>query len=175
MVEYLRVGIVTEPHGVRGEFKVFPTTDDVTRFESYREVVVERNQKTPEESGAVEVRSIESVKYQKDRVILKVSGISSRDESEKLRKAELYVHRSRSTPPKEGEYFTADLYDLTVRTEESETVGIVEDVLKTGANDVFVVRKTDGKELLLPNIPDCIRKGNREARTMTVYLMPGLE
>ena len=175
MVEYLRVGIVTEPHGVRGEFKVFPTTDDVTRFESYREVIIERTGKTPEESGGTEVRPIESVKYQKDRVILKVGGISSRDDAEILRKAELFVHRSQSTPPKEGEYFTADLFGLSVVTEEGETVGFVEDVLKTGANDVFVVRKPDGKELLLPNIPDCIRKVDLDAGVMTVYLMPGLE
>ena len=174
MTEYLRTGVVTEPHGVRGAVKVYPTTDDVTRFEQYGELVVERTGKTPEESGAAEVRTVESVQYQKDRVILKLSGISDRNEAETLRRAELYVHRSRTAPPKEGEHFTADLYGLRVVTEDGETLGTLTDVMKTGANDVFSVKRPDGRELLLPNIPDCIRNVDLDAGTMTVFLMPGL-
>ncbi len=175
MVEYLRTGVVTEPHGIRGEIKVFPTTDDVTRFERYGELVVERGGKTPEESGGAEVRKIESVKYQKDRVILKLSGIDSRNDAETLRRAELYVHRSHSTPPKEGEYFTADLYGLQVFTEDGRKVGVVEDVLKTGANDVFSIRKEDGKELLLPKVDAFVRNVDVETGVMTVFLLPGME
>lgn len=174
MVEYLRTGIVTEPHGIRGEVKVFATNDDVTRFTRYGELVVERNGKTPEESGAPEVRAIESVKFQKDRVILKLAGINDRNAAETLRRAELYVHRSRTDAPKEGEYFTADLIGLSVKTEEGELLGTVADVLKTGANDVIEIRKADGKELLLPDIPDCVRKVDTASGEMTVRLLPGL-
>ena len=175
MVEFLRAGIVTEPHGIRGEIKVFPTTDDVTRFERYGELFVERNGKTPEESGGREVRKITSVKYQKERVILKLEGIETRDDAELLRKAELYVHRSRSAPLKEGEFFTADLYGLQVFTEDGRKVGTVEDVLKTGANDVFSIRKEDGKELLLPKADAFVRNIDVEAGRMTVFLVPGIE
>ena len=174
-MEYFRVGIVTEPHGIRGEIKVFPTNDDVTRFERYAETVVERSGKTPEESGASEVRRITSVKYQKDRVILKLSGVDTRNDAETLRKAELYVHRDRTTPPKEGEFFTADLYGLQVFTEDGRKVGVVEDVLKTGANDVFSIRKEDGKELLLPKVDAFIRSIDVEEGRMTVFLVPGIE
>lgn len=171
----MRVGIVTEPHGICGEVKVYPTNDDVTWFELYRELLVVPNGKEPGETDQAKLHGILSVKYQADRVILKLSGIETRNDAELLRKCELYVHRSRTAPLKEGQYLTADLYGMTVCLEDGTKIGTVEDVLKTGANDVFQIRKTDGKELLLPNIPACVKKADPENGVMTVFILPGLE
>ena len=175
MVEFLRTGIVTEPHGIRGEVKVYPTTDDPKRFEVYGELVVERGGKTPEESGGGEVRKIERVRYGKGRVILKLSGIDDRNAAELLRRAELYVHRQNTPPPEDGKFLTADLYGLLAVTEEGEPAGTVEDVLKTGANDVLVLRTKAGKEILLPCIPLCVKQVDVSKGTVTVYVLPGLE
>lgn len=167
MTEYLRIGTVTSPHGVHGEFSVYPTTDDLNRFKQVKKVVV-TTLKTREE------KKIESVKYFKGMAILKLSGISTRDEAETYRNAELWIHRSES-PKEPGKHLICDLLEMEVVTETGEPVGHMKDVLQTGANDVFVVEKPDGKELLLPKIPSCILNVDEEAKKITVFVLPGLE
>ena len=64
---------------------------------------------------------------------------------------------------------------LNVATEDGVSIGVLDDVWQTGANDVYVVKKHDGKELLLPKIPSCILNVDEEARRITVCVLPGLE
>ena len=167
--DLLRIGIVTRPHGVRGEVKVYPTTDDIERFATVGEVRLFLR------DNALGAHAIESVKHFKDQVILKLSGVNDMNAAEGLRNAELYIERSQSGPLKEGQYFRCDLLDLKVVLEDGTAVGTVEDVLETAANDVFVIRTEDGKELLLPNIPDCIRNVDLSEGTMCVAILPGLD
>lgn len=166
--EYLRVGVVVKPHGVKGEVNVYPTTDDLNRFSEIDTVQVDLK-------GTRTEYQIEGVKYFKGMAILKLRGVSDMDTAEKLRNAELYIHRSQSSPCKEGEYFICDLIDMEVVTESGEKVGVVTDVLTTYANSVIVVKKSDGKELLLPKIPSCVLNVDVESQKMTVYVLPGLE
>ena len=166
--DYLRVGVITSPHGIKGEVNVYPTTDEPDRFSQISDLFTEKN-------GQSEKRTVEGVKFFKGMVILKLSGIDSIDDAEKMRSADLYIHRSQSSPCKEGEYFVCDLLDLDVVDLEGQTVGTVKDVLTTGANPVIVIQKPDGKELLLPKIPVCIREVDLENGKMTVFVMPGLE
>ncbi|MBQ4002028.1 MAG: 16S rRNA processing protein RimM [Lachnospiraceae bacterium] len=166
--EFLRIGVVTSPHGVRGEVRVYPTTDEISRFSEVGTLLLEKE-------GVRSLRTIESVKQLKGMVALKLSGIDSVEEAEKIRNADLLIRRDQSSPLKEGQYFIGDLLDLLAVREDGTEVGTVEDVLKTGANSVLVIKKKDGKELLLPVIPDCVLSVDSDEGIMTIHVLPGLE
>ena len=166
--EFLRIGVVTSPHGVRGEVRVYPTTDEISRFSEVGTLLLEKE-------GVRSLRTIESVKQLKGMVALKLSGIDSVEEAEKIRNADLLIRRDQSSPLKEGQYFIGDLLDLLAVREDGTEVGTVEDVLKTGANSVLVIKKKDGKELLLPVIPDSVLSVDSDEGIMTIHVLPGLE
>ena len=167
MEDYLQVGVITKAHGVRGEVAVFPTTDDPKRFKKLKTVLLESKKERKQVK-------ITSVKFVKNMVILKLEGIDDRDKAETYRQAGLFVTREQAVPLGEDEWFIADMYGLAVSTDEGEALGVLDDVLQTGANDVYVVKTPDGKEILIPALKQCILDVNMEARTMTVHLLPGL-
>ena len=167
MIGMFRVGVITQPHGVRGEMKVFPTTDDPRRFEDLDTVILD----TGKEKRNL---TIQSVKYQKNLVILKCKEVNDRNEVELLRKAELYVTRDQAVELEEGEYFIADLLGCKVVSDEGEDLGVLDDVLQTGANDVYSVKKKGEKELLIPVIPQCVLNVDIEKKEILVHLLEGL-
>ena len=118
--------------------------------------------------------SIEQVKFFKNMVILKFKGYDNINDVETWRQRDLLITRDQAVELKEDEYFITDLIGLTVVNEEEAVLGRVKDVLETGANDVYVVELTGGKELLLPAIKDCILNVDLEAGTVTVHIMDGL-
>ena len=166
--EFLRIGVVTSPHGVRGEVRVYPTTDEISRFSEVGTLLLEKE-------GVRSLRTVESVKRLKGMVALKLSGINSVEEAEMFRNADLLIRRDQSSPLKEGQYFIGDLLGLTALKEDGSAAGKVEDVLKTAANSVLVIRKPDGRELLLPVIPDCVLSVDPDEETMMIHVLPGLE
>ena len=127
MISELQVGVITQTHGIRGEVKVFPTTDDVNRFRKLKEVILETE--------------IEGVKFFKQYVILKFKNYDSINDMEKYKKARLLVPRDKAVKLKKDEYFVADLIGMKVVTEDGTPFGILKNVLETGANDVYVVEK----------------------------------
>lgn len=163
----LQVGVITSTHGVRGEVKVFPTTDDPARFKKLKKVILD----TGKENLELEVAG---VKFFKNMVILKFKEFDNINDVEKYRQKSLYVTRENAVKLKKNEYFIADLIGLAVRTDEDEELGELTDVLQTGANDVYAVRMADGEEVLIPAIKDCIKEVDVEAGRMTVHLLPGL-
>lgn len=167
MEELLQVGIITQTHGLRGEVKVFPTTDDVKRFRQLKEVLLD----TGKDKIALE---IEGVKFFKNLALLKFKGYDNINDIERYKGKSLYVTRENAVKLKKDEYFIADLIDLEVFNEEGTLLGILTDVIETGANDVYAVRLTDGRELLLPAIRQCILEVDMEARRMKVHVMDGL-
>ena len=167
MEDLLQVGIITSTHGVRGEVKVYPTTDDPRRFRRLKEVVLD----TGKEKRNLE---IEGVKFFKQFVILKFKGLDSINDIEKYRQKSLYVTRKNAVRLQRDEYFIADLIGLNVQDEEGNTLGTVKDVIETGANDVYEVEMTDGKSLLLPAIKQCILNVDVENGTMQVHILEGL-
>ncbi len=167
MEEMLQVGVVTTTHGVRGEVKVFPTTDDVNRFKKLKEVFLD--------IGKEKVRlEIEGVKFFKQMVILKFKGIDTLDDAAGYRQAGLYVTRENAVKLQKDEYFIADLIGVSVYDEADQLLGGLEDVMATGANDVYVIRMTDGRELLLPAIRQCILDVDVEQGRMKVHVLEGL-
>ena len=166
MEQMLRVGVITSTHGVRGEVKVFPTTDDAKRFKTLKKVILDGRE-------PLEL-SIEQVKFFKNMVILKFKGYDNINDVETWRQRDLLITRDQAVELKEDEYFITDLIGLTVVNEEEAVLGRVKDVLETGANDVYVVELTGGKELLLPAIKDCILNVDLEGRRMKVHVLDGL-
>uniref|UniRef100_UPI00405658BA ribosome maturation factor RimM n=1 Tax=Agathobacter sp. TaxID=2021311 RepID=UPI00405658BA len=167
MEQFLRVGVITSTHGVRGEVKVYPTTDDPQRFKKLKQVILDDGKQTRE-------LEIMSVKFHKNMVILKFKGIDNINDVEKYKQADLLITRENAVKLEEGEYFIVDLIGLKGTTDEGEEIGMLSDVIQTGANDVYVFSKEGVKDLLVPKIPDCVKEINLEEGTVLVHLLPGL-
>ena len=167
MEDLLQVGAITQTHGIRGEVKVFPLTDDVGRFKKGISLILDLGRSRLD-------LEVETVKFFKQFVILKFKGYDSINEIEKFVKKNLYVTRENAVKLKKDEYFIADLIGLTVVTDDGSVLGTLTDVITTGANDVYAVKMESGKELLIPAIHDCILQVNDDERKMTVHLLDGL-
>lgn len=167
MDNLLKVGIISNTHGIRGEIKVFPTTDDPKRYLDLEELILD----TGKEKKKME---IEKVRFYKNMVILKFKGIDDINEVLPYRQKNLYVTREQAVPLKENEYFIADLIGLAVVSDEGEELGEVTDVIQSAANDIYVIKKKGMPELLVPAIKDCIKKVDVEAGSMEIHLLPGL-
>lgn len=163
----LQVGVITQTHGIRGEVKVFPTTDDANRFKKLKEVILD----TGRERLSME---IEGVKFFKQFVILKFKGYDSINDVEKYKQGRLLVTRDHAVRLKKDEYFVADMIGMRVVTDEGEDFGVLKEVLATGANDVYVVSRKDGIEVLLPAIKECIKKIDIDEQVMEIHVMDGL-
>lgn len=167
MEERLQVGVIASTHGVRGEVKVFPTTDDVKRFKRLKEVILDAGK----EQLPLE---IEGVKFFKQFAILKFKGIDNINDIEKYKGKSLFVTRENAVKLKKDEYFIADLMGLKVLDEEEKEIGVLKDVMETGANDVYVIALHDGRELLLPAIRQCVLAVDVEEGFIKIHILEGL-
>lgn len=167
MITELQVGIITQTHGIRGEVKVFPTTDDAARFKKLKEVILDNGKERL-------TMTIEGVKFFKKFVILKFKGYDSINDIEKYKNAKLIVPRDKAVKLQKGEYFVADLIGMQVVTEDGLAFGVLKTVLETGANDVYVIETKEQKEVLLPAIKECILDISMDKAVMTVHIMDGL-
>ena len=167
MEELLQVGVITQTHGIRGEVKVFPTTDDARRFKKLKTVILDIR---PEPV----LLNIENVKFFKNMVILKFKEFNNINEVEKYKGRDLLIRRDQAVKLGPDENFIIDLVGLSVVTDEGGDFGTLKDVMKTGANDVYVIEGRDGKEYLFPAIKQCVLNVDLEAQTITVHIMDGL-
>lgn len=167
MEELLQVGVITSTHGVRGEVKVFPTTDEPKRFKKLKEVILD----TGKEQRTLE---IEQVKFFKNMVILKFKGLDNINEVEKYRQKSLLVTRKNAVKLQKDEYFIADLIGIQAIDEDDEELGVITDVIQTGANDVYVISKENEQDLLVPAIKECILEVNVKKKYVKIHLLPGL-
>ena len=167
IAELYQVGAITQTHGLRGEVKVFPMTDDVSRFKGMKELILDAGKEQL-------VLEVTSARQQKDRVILKFKGIDNINDIEKYKGCGLYVTKEKRVPLQEDEYFIADLIGCAVFSDEEEHLGEISDVITTGANDVYIVKCPDKKEILIPAIRQCILKVDVDNRRVDVHLLEGL-
>lgn len=167
MEKYLRVGVIANTHGVRGEVKVYPTTEDIKRFDYLKEAVID----TGKEKINVNVTG---VKYFKNMVILKFEQYDNMDQVIPLKGMDLLVTRENAIPLAEGEHYIVDMIGCKIITDDGNTLGELTDVMQTGANDVYVVKTNDGKEVLLPAIKECVLEKNIENKVIKVHIMKGL-
>lgn len=167
MEKLLQVGVISSTHGVRGEVKVFPTTDDVKRFKKLKNVILD----TGREHMHLEV---ENVKFFKQFAILKFKGIDNINDIEKYKGKSLLVDREHAVKLRKDEYFIADMIGLQVFTDDGEAFGTLKDVLETGANDVYIIDSLKHGEVLVPAIKQCILDVDIENGKMIIHLMEGL-
>ena len=169
MEDHFRIGVITRPHGVLGEMKVYPVTDDIKRFKGMKEILMG----PPEgQKGELSTVKVEGVRFQKNMVLLKLSGIESPEEARKLSQYQLYVKREDAIPLSDGEYYVSDLLGLSVLSEKGEKLGILKDVLKTAANDVYVVKGE--REILVPAVKEYVLSIDLPKGEMTVLFVEGM-
>ena len=149
--DLFKVGAITSTHGVHGEVKVFPTTDDIKRFKKQKDYLL----KTKDGYRPVTVKS---VKYFKQFVILGFEEFSSPEDILPYRRCELYTDREHA-----------------IKCDEDENkIGIIKDVIETGANDVYIIDPGDGRELLVPAIKQCILNVDIDNKRMDIHILDGL-
>ena len=167
MVEEFQIGVITQTHGIKGEVKVFPTTDDVKRFKRLEKVTIDSGKKRFE-------AEIESIKFFKQFVILKFKGFDTIEDIQPYKQAKLLVDREHAVRLRKDEYFVADLIGTKVVSDEGTELGVMTDVIETGANDVYVVKNSEGEEILFPAIKDCVKEVDLENGVITLHVMDGL-
>ena len=142
MEQYFEIGKITGTHGIRGTMRVFPTTEDPSRFERLKEIIVEIR-------GKRETFHIQKVAFHKQFVLLTVKEITDINVAELYKNGRILIPDAMAIPLGEDEYYNRDLYGLKVVTEEGEELGELTEIFPTGSNDVYVVKKDGkGKELL---------------------------
>ncbi len=165
-VRYIAVGRIIKPHGVRGEVSAVLLTDFPERFETTEWLYLgDEYEADPYE--------LESFRWHKSNILLKFVEVTDRNYAEALRGLYVQVPVEEAVPLPEGEFYIYQLIGLQVETTEGESLGIIEQVLETGANDVYVVKHGD-REILLPAIPDVVKKVDLQAQLVTVQMMDGL-
>ena len=157
--ERIVIGRVGAAHGIRGELRIIPLTDFPERFAALREVMV-----------GDELLHIESVKPQGKNFLMRFREYTVREDAQKLTGRLLTVARAEAAPLDEGEYYVFDIVGLTVYDEENNELGTVENVLRTGSNDVYAVRSEDGCEILIPALRKVVRTIDVLNGRMTVRL-----
>lgn len=166
MEQFLQVGVISSTHGIRGEVKVFPTTDDAARFKKLKKVLLDMGKEQLE-------LEVQSVKFFKQFVILKFKGIDNINDIEKYKGKSLLVLREDAVPLGRDEYYIADLIGMEVFTGD-ERFGVVKDVMETGANEVYIIDSDMHGEVLIPAIRQCILDVDVENKKMQIRLMDGL-
>ena len=157
MEQFLRVGVISSTHGIKGEVKVFPTTDDVNRYKDLKEVFLDTGK------GRI-LMELEQVKFHKNMVIVKFKGYDNINDIEMYKGKDLLISREHAVSLAPDENFIIDLIGLKVVTDEGKDFGTVKDILQTGANDVY----------LFPSIKECILDVNLEEGKVTVHILDGL-
>ena len=167
MEKYFRVGVIANTHGIRGEVKVYPTTDDINRFKKLKKCILDTGKEYID-------LNVESVKFFKNMVILKFKEYNNINDIECQKGKDILVSRDNAVKLEKGEYYIADILGAKVILEDGSEFGVLEDVMQTGANDVYVVKTLDNKEVLLPKIDECVKKLDIENKIVTVHIMKGL-
>ena len=166
MEQFLQVGVISSTHGIRGEVKVFPTTDDPMRFKKLKKVLLDTGRERVE-------LEVQSVRFFKQFAIVKFKGIDNINDIEKYKGKGIFVPREDAVPLDEDEYYIADLIGMEVFTEDGH-FGVVKDVMETGANEVYIIESDEHGEVLIPAIRQCVLDVNVEEKKMKIRLMDGL-
>ena len=163
--EDLVLGRILRPHGVRGMLLVEGFTDIIHSLRPTMEILL----------GSDRVPAVvRSFRAHRARFLLRIEGCEDRDAAETWRGQDIFLSLDDAEPLPDGVYFHWQILGLTVVTEEGERLGTVDQILETGANDVYVVHTQTGEELLLPAIESVILRTDLESKQLTVRLIPGL-
>lgn len=167
MYEYLQIGEIVNTHGIKGEIKIIPLTDDPERFEDLDWLYIDKK-------GKLDRHNIESVKYLKNLVVLKLEGINTPEAGEALKGNFLLIDRKHAVQLPKDSYFICDLIGLQIEDNNGIVLGKLVNVLHTGSNDVYVARAENGREILIPALKSVVNEISLEMGLIKVTLPEGL-
>ena len=163
--DFIAVGRVVRPHGVRGNLLVEPISDLIQSLDQGSVVFVGTEHEPAE---------VVFAQTHKHRYLVSVQNCQSREQAELWRDQELYLRTEHAGDLPEGTYYHWQIIDMLVETMEGRELGRIRQILVTGANDVYVIEMANGEELLLPAIDDVVQEIDVEAGRMRVRLLSGL-
>ena len=168
------IGIIVKPQGIKGELRVLPTTDDPSRFALLKEIYVRSPSHTSTDVSTMRKYTITSVRQQKGIVVLTLPDVNDRTTAEAMVNHVIVIPDAWALPLAEDEYFIRDLIGIPTYNEADEPLGEIADVLRTGANDVYVIQPPTGTSFMVPAIKDVVLNVDMKARRITLRLMDGL-
>lgn len=163
-MDYFKLGQITSPVGIKGEMRVYPYTDDTTRFSAVKTILVE---------GEKEPRTLEKSRPDKNLVVIKLSGIDDRNASELYRGKNLFVNKE-DFPLDEDVFFADDIIGIEVFSEDGQRVGKVINILNKPNQDIYEIEKADGNSFMLPAVKEFIVDVDTKEGKMTVHLIDGI-
>ncbi|MCT4687398.1 ribosome maturation factor RimM [Vallitalea sp.] len=166
-MDYFNIGKIVNTHGIRGEVKIIPLTDEPKRFELLEYVYIDNNR-------TIEKYTINSIRYFKNMIIIKFDELKDMTSAEKLKQSIIKIPRELALPLEDDEYYVQDLIGIDVSTDAGRDLGTIKDIIFTGSNDVYVIETDDKKEILIPAIKQCIKQVDMKNKTMIVLLLEGL-
>jgi len=171
MPDYITIGRILGPHGLKGDVKVFPLTFSKERFMEIERVFLET-------ASGMKPLHIDMASLHGERVVLSFREITGREEASLLRGKEILIRREESPEPGEGEYYHYQIIGLEVFTKEGTPIGEVTGIIETGSNDVFVVKPQPdlkgAKEILIPAITDVVEEIDLEEGRIIITPVEGL-
>ncbi len=166
MLEYISIGQIINTYGIKGELKVYPLTDNIRRFDDIDAVFIDEN-------NMLKRYEIQRIKYLNNIIVIKFKYIDNLKSAEKLRNKYIKVHRNDAVKLPENSFFVCDIIGTEVFTIEGILLGKVQDVIKTGSNDVFIVKNEDN-EILIPALKSIFKEINIIQGKIIVELPKGL-
>lgn len=153
MQEEFRVGVISNTHGIKGELKVFSTTDDIQRFKQLKKI------RLVDEKRSIEVE-LQSVRFFKSMAIIKLLGYDDINAVEGFKGMDIMIDRQAAVKLEENEYFISDMIGIQATLEDGRFLGTVTEVISTGANEVFEIESPDYGMVLIPSIKECVKELN---------------
>ena len=167
MEDYLRIGVLTSPHGVKGEISVYPTSDELDRYSELTDCFLSIK-------GEMKPVKVTGCKYKKNMPVLKFEGIDDRDSIEALRGTELYVDREHALPLEEGEFYLADIMGFKVSS-DGNVIGKVNDYFDNAADQTILdVKCNDGTTKYIPVLDQFVESVDMDEETVYVKLIKGM-
>ena len=147
MKQQIVIGKIVAPHGVRGEFRIMPLTDNPKQYANMKKLCLADGK----------TLTVETIRFHKNMVLAKVREVTSMDEAELLRNKEIVIAREDLPPLQAGHFYVADIIGFQVVSPQGELLGTLKDVITPGKTDVFVVTTTANKEIMVVAIDSNIK------------------
>lgn len=163
-MDLFKIGQITAPVGIKGEIRVYPYTEEMTRFSAVEKLLIE---------GEKYFRAVEKFRRDKNLAVIKLEGIDDRNMSEMLRGKNLFVNKE-DFSLEEDSYYTEDLIGMRVVNDNGEAIGILKGIVSNPAHDLYEIEKNDGKTFMLPAVKQFILAVDTDTKTITVNLIEGI-
>ena len=162
-MDTIKLGKVTAPQGIKGEVRVYPYTDEITRFSEIEGVLLDGKK-----------RKIQNARYMKNMAVLKLEGIDDRNAAEAIRGKELLLSKEDLWEQPEDTYFIDDLVGCAVVSEDGASVGMLKSIISRPAQDLYEIERADGSTFLLPAVKEFIKNVDLTNKIITIHLINGL-